>query len=47
MAKVFNPSAVLSVKTNINPAKASVTRANLDFLVRRTAREQRRARRSL
>ena len=47
MAKVFNPSEVLSVKTNITPAKSGVTRANLDFLVRRTARDQRRARRSL
>lgn len=47
MAKVFNPSEVLSVKTNINPAKHCVSRANLDFLVRRTARDQRRARRSL
>lgn len=47
MAKVFNPGDVMSVKTNINPAKSGVSRANLDFLVRRTARDQRRARRML
>ena len=47
MAKFFNPSDVISVKTNINPAKARGDRANLGFLIRRTARDQRRARRAL
>jgi len=47
MSKMFNSSDVMSVKTNINPAKSCVSQANLDFLVRRTARDQRRARRSL
>ncbi len=47
MAKVFNPSEVLSVKTNFNPIKPCITQANLEFLVRRTARDQRRARRAL
>jgi len=47
MAKVFNPGDVMSVKTNINPAKLCASQANLEFLVRRTARDQRRARRVL
>jgi len=47
MAKVFHPGDVISVKTTINPAQASKPAATIGFLTRRTARDQRRARRAL
>ncbi len=47
MAKHFNPSDVASVKTNISMAPAVKPSMQIDFLVRRTARNMRRDRRAL
>ncbi len=47
MAKVFNPSDVVSVKTSINPLPAAKTIASPGFLVRRAHRANLRARRAI
>ena len=47
MAKHFNPASVASVKTNISMAPAARPSAEIEFLVRRTARINRRIRRAL
>ncbi|MBL4869411.1 MAG: hypothetical protein JKX72_00495 [Robiginitomaculum sp.] len=47
MAKFFNPADATSVKVNISVAPVMKTSPNMDFLVRRVARSQRRNRRAL
>jgi len=47
MAKHFNPGDVASVKTSIAFAPALKPSVEIDFLVRRVARKQRRLRRAL
>lgn len=48
MAKHFNPAALVSNKTNMSTiAPAAKTTANMEFLIRRVARDQRRARRAI
>jgi len=47
MSKAFNPGDVKSVEVSIKPILVSKPAANFGFLARRTARDQRRARRAL